>query len=163
MDAMISVHDISGSNTGVYVGCCETDFTDRALHDTSKVGYEIVNGARSMMANRISYFFDLKGPSLVIDTACSSSLVALDIARRDIFLGKINRAIVIGANLTLDPHKNACFNAFKMLSPDGTCHSFDDRANGYCRSEGIFAIVLESSSVCSQGGYAKLRGTAVNF
>lgn len=162
MDAMISIPALRGSSTGVYVGCCETDFADRAKLDKEKSGYEMVTGADSMLANRISYFYDLKGPSLALDTACSSSLVALDTARQHIANGKVDRAIVLGVSITLNPHKNACFNAFKMLSPDGTCYSFDDRANGYCRSEGIFAIVLEASTVCPVGGYAKVLGSAVN-
>lgn len=118
----------------------------------------MVNGAHSMAANRLSYFYDLRGPSMTIDTACSSSLVALDRAVRDIKSGLIDRAIVGGVSLTLDPNKNDCFNAFKMLSPTGRCHSFDSRADGYCRSEGVACIVIERSSE----GYAILAGSGTN-
>lgn len=99
--------------------------------------------------------------SLSLDTACSSSLVAFHQACSDLKNGTIDRAIVGGLSLTLDPAKNASFNAFSMLSPDGRCYSFDTRANGYCRSEGIAAIVLESSRV-RVSGIARVLGSSVN-
>ena len=91
IDACLSIDDIRGSNTGVYVGHC---FSDHLQHTTSyrnqsKNGFEIVNGAHSMASNRLSYFYDLKGPSLTIDTACSSSLVALHFAVRDLTDGRV--------------------------------------------------------------------------
>ena len=119
----------------MYVGHCFSDFLNRATYDEEVTGYELVNGAHTMAANRLSFFYDLKGPSMAIDTACSSSLVALHQARRDILAGVVDRAIVAGVSLTLDPYKNSTFNAFTMLSPTGVCYTFDDRANGYCRSE----------------------------
>jgi fatty acid synthase len=89
--------------------------------------------------------------------------VAFDAACRDIRAGTIDRAIVGGLSLTLDPAKNATFNAFNMLSPDGRCYSFDTRANGYCRSEAVVAVVLESSRVARPGSAcAQVLGTAVN-
>ena len=161
MDAKIDISSLSGSRTGVYVGHCFSDYLGRVSNDPTLTGYELVNGAHTMAANKLSYFYNLKGPSLVIDTACSSSLVALNQARTDLLAGTIDRAIVGGISLTLDPKKNATFNAFTMLSKDGRCFAFDTRANGYCRSEAIVAVILESSTVCS-GGYAELLGTSVN-
>jgi fatty acid synthase len=114
-----------------------------------------------MAANKISYFYDLRGPSIVYDTACSSSLVALNAAVRDLRAGTIDRAIVSGVSVTLDPAKNAVFNAYTMLSPDGICYSFDERANGYCRSEGIATIILEREDVCKTG-ICRILGTSVN-
>ena len=124
----------------------------------NKNGYELVNGASAMAANRLSFFYNLKGPSITIDTACSSSLVALDRAVRDIRDGVVDRAIVGGLSLTLDPHKNASFNAFTMLSPTGRCYSFDSRADGYCRSDGVACVILEPG--CS--GYALVAGSGTN-
>ena len=114
-----------------------------------------------MAANKISFFYNLKGPSMAIDTACSSSLVALHQARMDIAAGVIDRAVVSGVSLTLDPKKNSTFNAFTMLSPDGRCYTFDTRANGYCRSESVVTVILESAQMRS-GGICQLLGTSVN-
>lgn len=160
MDAQIDVKRLRGSKTGVYVGHCFSDSLALlgSASNPNKNGYELVNGAYAMAANRLSYFYDLKGPSITVDTACSSSLVALDRAVRDIRQGLVDRAIVGGLSLTLDPHKNSSFNAFTMLSPTGRCHSFDTRANGYCRSDGIACVVLEPGSK----GYALVQGTGTN-
>lgn len=161
LDARLSVDALRGTNTGVYVGHCFSDFLSKVSHDPKLTGYELVNGAHAMAANKISFFYDLRGPSMAIDTACSSSCVALQSAFAAIERGEIDRAIVGGLSLTLDPHKNAVFNAFTMLSPDGRCHTFDVRANGYCRSEGVVAVVIESPRVRSHG-YARLLGVSSN-
>lgn len=128
LDAGLDVASLRGSRTGVYVGHCFSDWLSTSRCDPKLTGYEIVNGAHSMMANRLSFYFDFKGPSLVIDTACSSSSTALHSAHRDLKAGIIDRAIVAGASLTLDPQTNMLFNSFNMLSPTGACHSFDTRA-----------------------------------
>lgn len=100
---------------------------------------------------------------MAIDTACSSSLVALHMAQADLKAGLIDRAVVSGLSLTLDPRKNAIFNAFTMLSPTGECYSFDERAKGYCRSEGVVTVILEAARVCNPSrALAKLHGTSVN-
>ena len=117
MDAKLPIAQLKGSQTGVYVGHCFSDFLSRSTQDAELSGYELVNGAHCMAANRISFTYDFRGPSLAIDTACSSSLVALHQARQDLRCGIIDRAVVCGASLTLDPAKNATFNAFNMLSP----------------------------------------------
>eukprot|EP01032_Pedospumella_encystans_P021064 gene21064-23907_t len=162
LDSKISIPSLRGSRTGVYIGHCFSDYLSRtAGSDVEKNGYELVNGAHTMAANKISFFYDLKGPSLVFDTACSSSLVALHQANQDLKAGLIDRAIVGGASLTLDPNKNKVFQAYSMLSPTGRCHSFDARADGYCRAEGIAVVILEAPSVC-QSGYARLLGSSVN-
>lgn len=161
MDAKLSIPDLRGSRTGVYAGNMYTDFCRRAAREPHLTGYEAVNGAQNMLANRISFQYDFQGPSVVMDTACSSSFVALNQARQDILSGAVDRAIVCGSSITSDPNINATLKAYTMLSPTGTCYSFDDRANGYCRSEGIFVVVLESKRVCSSG-YARVLATSVN-
>lgn len=161
MDARLDISALRGSNTGVYVGHCFSDYLGQTARDKHLTGYELVNGAHTMAANKISYFYDLRGPSIVYDTACSSSLVALNAAFRDLRAGTIDRAIVGGVSVTLDPAKNAVFNAYTMLSPDGICYSFDERANGYCRSEGIATIILEREDVCKTG-ICRILGTSVN-
>jgi acyl transferase domain-containing protein/NADPH:quinone reductase-like Zn-dependent oxidoreductase/acyl carrier protein len=162
MDAHISIPALRGSNTGVYVGHCFSDYLGQVSRDKDLSGYELVNGAHTMAANKISYHYDLKGPSMVFDTACSSSLVALDAAVKDIRNGTVDRAIVGGISVTLDPAKNATFNAFTMLSPTGCCYSFDERANGYCRSEGIACVILERTEDAMVPGVCAILGTSVN-
>ncbi len=124
----------------------------------AKNGYELMNGANCMAANRLSYFYDFKGPSMVIDTACSASTTALTRAVQDIEAGIIDKALVCGATLSLDPHKSATYNGLKMLSPTGHCYSFDSRADGYCRSDGIVCVVIERGT----HGYAQIGGIGAN-
>lgn len=158
VDSNLSIQTIKGSNTGVYVGNCFSDYHQGILQNIHNVnGYENLGSAISMSANKISFFFDLLGPSIAIDTACSSSLHALSIACSDMESGKIDRAIVAGVSLNLRPVVSKVFQKYNMLSPDGTCYAFDDRANGYCRSESINAIILQRGS-----GYAKIIGHGIN-
>ena len=158
VDSDLSIQTIKGSNTGVYVGNCFSDYHNGIIQNIHNVnGYENLGSAISMSANKISFFFDLLGPSIAIDTACSSSLHALSIACSDMESGKIDRAIVAGVSLNLRPVVSKVFQKYNMLSPDGTCYAFDDRANGYCRSESINAIILQRGS-----GYAKIIGHGIN-
>ncbi len=161
MDSKIRLSELNNSKTGVYIGQCFDDYFSRAGFDEDINGYEVVNGARAMAANKISFFYNLKGPSMVIDSACSSSMVALNCAINDIKNKVIDRAIVGGVSITINPNINSMFNQFTMLSPDGKCYSFDSRANGYCRSEGIGVIIIESDEVCNYG-YSKILGISVN-
>jgi fatty acid synthase len=158
VDSNLSIQAVKGSNTGVYVGNCFSDYHNGILQNINDVnGYENLGSAISMSANKISYFFDLTGPSIAVDTACSSSLYALSLAISDLESGKIERAIVAGVSLNLRPVVSKVFQKYNMLSPTGTCYSFDDRADGYCRSESINAVILQRGS-----GYAKIIGHGVN-
>ena len=106
LDANINIlKDFRGSNTGVYIGHPFSDFCGEACKKYKKNGYELVCGTNCMTANRISFYYELKGPSYTVDTACSSSLVALNCAMSDLKSGKISRAVVGGASLCLDVNK----------------------------------------------------------
>jgi len=135
--------ELRGATAGVYVGACTSDadglYSSRPEGIT---GYENTGCAKSMFANRLSFFFDFRGPSLTIDTACSSSLVAFDAAVRALAVGECDYALVAGANLILHPSSTVGFARLKMLSPDGTCRAFDADAKGYVRAEGIVALFL---------------------
>jgi acyl transferase domain-containing protein len=98
---------------------------------------------------------------MTLDTACSSSLVAFDTAVRDIRSGRVTRAIVGGVSIVMDPGITKSFHMYNMLSPLGKCHSFDDRADGYVRADGVGAVLLEASSLVSSG-YMRVLGTGVN-
>ena len=155
-DAGYSMADLVGSNTGVYIGGCFSDLHKAMLTNmtagdgTGISGYENTGCCFTMFANRVSFHFDFHGPSLSIDTACSSSLVAMDQAVRDLRSGRITRAIVGGVSLCTDPTVSKAFQQYSMLSPSGKCHSFDDRADGYVRADGIGAVLLELAE--SSGG-----------
>lgn len=165
LDAGIDPKDLRAKNIGVYSGSC---FSDHLLTTTSIPdqidGREMVGNAMSMIANRISYTFDFKGPSCNIDTACSSSLVALDKAFDDLMSKKIEWAIVIGSSLCLDPSTNLSFYRYSMLSPTGSCKTFDENADGYARSEGNVCLFITSQNnqQYQYSGYGKILGTGVN-
>ncbi|XP_053308944.1 fatty acid synthase [Spea bombifrons] len=147
VDGGINPSDLRGTNTGVWVGVSGSEAAEAFSRDPEElVGYSMTGCQRAMFANRISYFFDLKGPSLAIDTACSSSLLALENAYQAIHHGQCDAAIVGGVNLLLKPNTSVQFMKLGMLSPDGTCKSFDASGNGYCRSEAAVAILLTRKS-----------------
>jgi acyl transferase domain-containing protein len=144
-DAGIPRSTIAGSNTGVYVGASGFDFsvvrsTDMAAGDA----YTATGGALSIISNRISHVFDLRGPSFTVDTACSSSLVALHQAMEAIRSGRVDTAIVGGVNVLLSPFGFVTFSQASMLSPTGRCYTFDSRADGYVRAEGGVFFILKT-------------------
>jgi fatty acid synthase len=163
VDAGMSLEEIKGSNTGVYVGSCSSDSQKAWLQNRDEItGYEHTGCAGSMMANRLSFFYDLKGPSENIDTACSSSLVAFHHAVSALEKGTCDTAIVGGISIILMPNGSMGFHRLKMLSPDGSCKSFDRSANGYARAEGVAAIILTTKKEAGYKPYAKVLGSATN-
>ncbi|TYP85688.1 acyl transferase domain-containing protein [Maritimibacter alkaliphilus HTCC2654] len=146
-DARLDSSKLAGKRVGVYVGASSMDHGSVLGRDPSLVdSYLMTGNTLSLVANRISHGFDLRGPSFVVDTACSSSLVAMDQARQALSRGDIDTAIVAGVNLLLSPSSFAGFSAARMLSPTGLCQSFSDKADGYVRAEGCVAMVLQNSS-----------------
>lgn len=122
-------------------------------------------GASSIISNRISYMFGLKGPSVTVDTACSSSLVALDNAAAKISDSCCTGALVGGVNVMLSPNLFICFAKARMISPDCRCRTFDHRANGYARGEGACMLFLRPlEEALKDGGpvLATLRASAIN-
>ena len=118
-----------------------------------------------MIANRVSYEFDLKGPSFSMDTACSSSLYAIHLACEALRHGDCDMALAGGVNLLLHPFTSIGFSQAQMLSPDGKCKSFDARADGYARSEGAGMIVLKPLDTALADRdpiYAVVRGGALS-
>lgn len=149
----LSIKTLRGSSTAIYVGLMSVDYTDLLNRDTSDFPPYIAAGtARSMMANRVSYFFDWRGPSMTIDTACSSSLVAVHQAVTSLRSGESKIAVAAGANILLGSETFIAGNSMKMLSPDGRSYMWDTRANGYARGEGIAAVVLKTLSAAIADG-----------
>jgi iturin family lipopeptide synthetase A len=164
--AGIRLDVLSGSDTGVFVGISGNDYTRLDLAaDAGRSPYDGTGNAMSIAANRMSYLWDLRGPSMAIDTACSSSLVALHAACRSLQGAECDQAIVAGVNLLLAPDLNITFSQAGMMSPHGRCRSFDDAADGYVRSEGCVAMILKPLAQAFADGdavHAVIRGTAVN-
>ena len=143
-DAGIPPSKVSGDAAGVYIGASATDYSDLRLGDPAGAdSYFMTGSTLSILANRISYVFDLHGPSLAVDTACSSSLVALHHACEAIRSGSISTAIVGGVNLLLAPYPFIGFSRASMLSQRGRCFAFDERADGYVRGEGGGVLLLK--------------------
>jgi len=165
-DAGWRLADLKGSATGVFVGISVNEYSRRLVDDQAGIDGTMSTGnALSVAANRLSYVFDLHGPSVAIDSACSSSLVAVHLAVRAVRNGDCDRAIVAGVNLLLDPELSIALSRAGMLSPDGRCKAFDAQADGYVRGEGCVAIVLAPASRAREDGdrsYALIHGSAVN-
>lgn len=142
-DAGLPPTGLSGRGVGVYVGASSFDYSVRAAGDVASSDvYSMQGGALSSISNRISYVYDLRGPSFTVDTACSSSMVALHLAVEALERGQIDMAVVGGVNMLLTPQPFVGFARASMLSPTGRCHAFDARADGYVRSEGGGALIL---------------------
>ena len=165
-DAGITPASIRGTDTGVFVGASNCDY-GRLLHETGvEVGaHHGLGSSLAILANRLSYFFDLSGPSLLIDTACSSSLVALHTALQSLRNGECTAALVGGVNLLCQPDLSIAYHKAGMLSADGRCKVFDASANGYVRSEGAVVLLLKPLSVAIADHdpiHAVIKGSAIN-
>lgn len=165
-DAGIDPTTLAGSTTGVFVGMMSSDWTSMAMSSPAEMTpHRGTGGGYCMAANRVSYHFDLHGPSMTVDTACSSSLVALHQASNAIRLGDIDTAIVAGANIMLSPALSVFYAESGLASTDGRCKPFSARADGIGRGEGIGVVVLqrETEDIHRSGlSYARILSSAVN-
>ncbi|XP_004432939.1 PREDICTED: fatty acid synthase isoform X2 [Ceratotherium simum simum] len=162
VDGGINPASLRGTHTGVWVGVSGSEASEALSRDPETlVGYSMVGCQRAMMANRLSFFFDFKGPSVALDTACSSSLLALQNAYQAIRSGECPAAIVGGINVLLKPNTSVQFMKLGMLSPEGTCKSFDEAGNGYCRSEAVVAILVTKKSLARRV-YATILNAGTN-
>src|ERR1700749_2801131 len=154
------------SQTGVFAGACYPDYGYLAALDLPSVdAWTNAGGALSIIANRLSYFLDLRGPSLTVDTACSSSIVALHLACQSLRVGDSDVALAAGVNLMLAPSVVRAFDQTGALSPPGACHAFDADADGFIRGEGCGVVVLKRLSNAVRDGdrlLAVVVGSGVN-
>ncbi|KAI0107229.1 polyketide synthase [Nemania sp. FL0031] len=133
-----------GQPVGCYVGTFGEDWHEMSVKEPQQTGnYTVTGYGDLMLANRVSYEYDLRGPSLVIKTGCSASLVALHEACRALQLGDISAAVVGGTSLIMGPNTTSLFFNEGILSPDASCKTFDASANGFARAEGITAIYVK--------------------
>ena len=167
-DAGVALKEISGSDTGVFIGAHShsSDYAWLAFDDASRIGPFTATGtAHNFFAGRLSYFLDLRGPSMVVDTACSSSLLAVHLACQSLRADECRMALAAGVNLILTPHFSVAATQMYMLASDGCCKPFDERADGFGRGEGCGVVMLKRLSQARADGdrvLALIRGSAVN-
>ncbi len=167
-DAGIRRDQLDDSRTSVYVGSFMYDYMcmQTASEQRDEINpYVAMGTGMTALANRISFDFNLKGPSISLDTACSSSLVAVHLACRSLWGGEADLAIAAGVNVMLRPESSILLSKAGFLSPDQYCKAFDESANGYVRSEGVGVVILKPLSKALADGdaiYALVRATAVN-
>ncbi|KAL7624922.1 hypothetical protein AAE478_004136 [Parahypoxylon ruwenzoriense] len=166
-NAGITLNKLKASRTGVFCSSSMSmDYTRMHTKDPDTAPRTAITGtALSMMPNRLSWYFDLVGPSVHIDTACSGSMVAMDLACQSLHSGDSTAALVTGTNFILTPEGAMLLSNLNFLSPDSVCYSFDHRANGYARGEGVICVVLKTVSNAIQDGdviRAVIRSTGTN-
>ncbi|HET6546723.1 MAG TPA: SDR family NAD(P)-dependent oxidoreductase [Rhodanobacteraceae bacterium] len=167
-DANIPIGDLAGTDTGVFVGISTHDYADVQMYPENRDAIDAhsnTGGATSIAANRVSYLYDFRGPSLAVDTACSSALTAVHLACRALDAGDCGVAVAGGVQLLLRPELTVGFCRATMLSVDGRCKAFDTAGNGYVRSEGAGVVVLKPLARALADGdaiYAVILGSAIN-
>ncbi|KAL8834918.1 MAG: hypothetical protein Q9176_007212 [Flavoplaca citrina] len=162
----ITLKSLTGSSTGVFVGASPVDFLNLVHKDVDNIPtYQATGTCSNILANRLSYVFDLKGPSLTIDTACSSSLVALHTACQSIRAGEISQAVVGGAYVMIDPSAMVGLSMLRLFGEEGRSYTYDSRGTGYGRGEGVVSLILKplDAAMCDHDNIrAIIRNTGVN-
>jgi len=163
-DAGLPPSSLAGSETGVYIGASALDYGNlRILDPAGADAYFATGNALSIISNRISYIFDLHGPSLTLDTACSSGLVALNEALAALHAGRIETAIVGGVNILSSPFGFIGFSQATMLSKTGLCQAFSAAADGYVRAEGGVVFVLQKAKTAAgRKSHASILASRIN-
>ncbi|CAJ2508315.1 Uu.00g095010.m01.CDS01 [Anthostomella pinea] len=158
---------VRGSSTSVFVGNLIAEYSSLYGNDDEiNAKYQATGISSSMLSNRLSWFYDFRGPSISLDTACSSSLVGLHLACQSLRNGESEMSLVCGAQLQLDPRSMSIpMSRLNFLSSSSHCHSFDEQADGYSRGEGVGVVVLKRLSRALANGdtiRAVIRGTSAN-
>ncbi|RSL51427.1 hypothetical protein CEP54_011402 [Fusarium duplospermum] len=157
---------IKGSDTSVHVGAYATDFERMGYKDTARTPKaHMIGTGIAILSNRISYVFDLKGPSSTVDTGCSGSMVALHQACHGLRARESKMAIVAGTQLVLTPDQIIPMSSVGMTNPDGKCYVFDSRGAGYARGEGVVSFILKRFDDAVRDGdkvHAIIRNSGLN-
>ncbi|HWU90309.1 MAG TPA: SDR family NAD(P)-dependent oxidoreductase [Kofleriaceae bacterium] len=162
-DAGYVGESIEARRCGVYVGCAGGDYA--SLFDDEAPAQAFWGNAASVISARISYHLNLQGPAITVDTACSSSLVAMHMACQALWSGEIELGLAGGVHVQCTPAFYVLASRAAMLSPQGRCHAFDARANGFVPGEGVGALVLKRLSDAQRDGdhiYGVIRGSGIN-
>ena len=164
-DAGYSRESIAGSRVGVYVGVMWGQY-ELFGAEAVQSGEPVLPGSSyASIANRVSYFFDLRGPSMALDTMCSSSMTAIHLACEALRRGEIEAAIAGGVNLSIHPYKYLSLSQGKFAATDGRCRSFGAGGDGYVPGEGVGAVLLKPLDQALRDGdqiYATIRSSSVN-
>ena len=165
-DAGLLPSDIAGPRTGIWVGESHSDYWDLAAPIVPPNLYSLSGGGlKSFLSGRVSYFFDLQGPSITLDTSCSASLTAIHTACRALRNGEVDAAFAAGAHLVLNPDAGPSHGLAKALSPRGRSAFASVDADGYVRAEGIAVVLLKRLVDAVRDGdpiHAVIEGSAVN-
>ncbi|MEK8069608.1 type I polyketide synthase [Rhodococcoides navarretei] len=168
-DGGIRAEDLAGQQVGVFIGGFTTDYQLLQNHGRSSryrfKPHSATGMMMTMLSNRISYTFDLRGPSMTVDTACSSSLVAVHLAAQSIWNGESEMALAGGVNVIIGPNTFVAESKSGFLSPDGRCKSFSRSANGYARGEGGAIVIIKPLEQALDDGdriYAQILGSGVS-
>jgi len=165
-NAGIAPERLDGSQTGVFIGFTNFDYHTITYKDLSRLeAYSGIGSHPYIIAARLSYVLNLRGPSIAMDTACSSSLVALHYACQSLKTGESDVCIAGGVNIILSPEPTITFSHARMMAADGRCKTFDAAADGYVRGEGCGVVVLKRLCDALKDGdniQAIIRGSAVN-
>ncbi|WP_063020760.1 type I polyketide synthase [Nocardia niwae] len=165
-DATLDPRGEAGSRTGVFVGVMANEWANLQMNDYAAITPQHGSGnGYFMTANRLSYQFDLKGPSVAVDTACSSSLVAVHLACGALASGECDQAVAGGVNLVLTPAVGVFYTQAGLSAPDARCKPFSGSADGIVRGEGVAVLVLRRLADAQKAGlpiYAVIKGSAVN-
>ncbi|WP_193200137.1 type I polyketide synthase, partial [Nostoc sp. MG11] len=165
-DAGYSPESFAQTQVGVFVGCSNNGYYQRIAPALNTSDYSAgIGNQNAIIANRVSFLLNLRGPSVLVDTMCSSSLVALHMACRSLHQGECTTALAGGVNLLLSPEYYVGMSRMKMHSPHGRCATFDRQADGIVLGEGAGALLLKPLSLALQDGdriYAVIKGSAVN-
>ena len=166
-DAGYSQKELAGKNVGVFVGC-EGDseyLKDKMMNPNEYSSQLFLGNSNSVLASRISYFMDWKGPSITVDTACSSSSIAIHLACQSLKSEECDMAIAGGVHLCIKPDGYIMLSKMEMLSEDGSCKAFDNSANGFVPGEGVGAVMLKPLSKAKQVGdhiYGVIKASGMN-
>ncbi|XVQ10808.1 SDR family NAD(P)-dependent oxidoreductase [Spirillospora sp. CA-255316] len=157
---------LRGTRTGVFVGVSAPEYAAYTASDPVALeAFTATGAALSIIANRLSYLLDLRGPSMIVDTACSSSLVSAHLAVQALRRGEADVALAGGVNLLLSPTITMTFDRSGATAADGRCKAFDASADGMVRAEGCGAVVLKRLPDALRDGdrvLALIRGSGVN-
>ncbi len=165
-DAGLPRERLRGSRTGVFAASYHDDYAHLQYADLEAIDARTLTGTlHSVLANRLSHFLDLRGPSLALDTACSSSLVAVHLACQSLRAGESDVALAGGVSLMVTPELMVALSKVGFMAPDGRCKAFDAAADGFGRGEGCGVVVLKRLADAVADGdrvLAVVRGSAVN-
>ena len=162
-DAGLSRTELNGSRTGVIAGVVDGKYSSHIKRD--EVGHSFWGTAVSILPARVAYFLNLKGPALAVDTACSSSLVAIHMGCQSLWNNETDLILAGGAFIQTTPHFGVAAGRAQMLSADGKCFTFDDRASGMVSGEAVAVIVMKRLQDAVANGdhiYGVIIGSGVN-